>query len=176
MISRLKLHNSRIYNSQDGFTLVELIVTSVIICIIGLLINSIFGGFFTSTLDNQSRMALQREMDRAMNQIVRVLREGTDATLIGGGEGITIDTSGGSVDFEYDPGATSPVPLEKDGTNIIRNHMNAGIGVDNLNFVRDATGIKVKVTTTLSLKYVDTVGMDQVITFRNTTILRNSSL
>jgi type II secretory pathway pseudopilin PulG len=149
----------------------------VIIAILGLFINSFFSTWTGSTTDNQKRMAVQRGVNLAMNQITRALQEGTGATISsyngGTDNNIVINNSGGSVVFRSDPSAT-PAPLECDGTNIIFDYLGADIEVGNLTFSSAFINGRQQITTTLSLKATDRAGADQLVEFRTITLLRNS--
>jgi len=179
MIYRETYHNAarKLSNSQGGFTLVELLVVMVIIALLGTMVNSAFSGWTMAKVLNQDRTALQRELDRAVNKMVLDLQGGVSATIASYGGGtdnsITVNVGGTNVVFRSNP-AVSPVPLECDGTNIIKDYMNAGIEVDNLSFTSTTVGTKQSIEILLSLKYTNDAGHDEVVEFRTSTILRNS--
>jgi prepilin-type N-terminal cleavage/methylation domain-containing protein len=172
-----KIQHSKfnIHNSQSGFTLVEMLISVVIVGIIGYYFAAAFGGWSKSSLDNNYRLALQREVDLALSFISQDLQEATGADDSVANE-ITITTlGGGTVVFRFNTGTGALERTVGGNTrNIIHDYMGAGIVVDSLSFASNIVNIKQQITTTLALKFVDRGGYDEVVEFRTTTILRNS--
>ena len=184
MIFRSKPQASfiRLHTSQDGFTLVELLVTIIIMVIVGFMADNAFTGWSTSTLENDRQMALQREVELAVSRISLTLQGATGAAIgdyNGGTDNqLTITSAGGGNQvFRSDPAAANPFLEHNNGVsteNIIRDYFKSGIVVNNLSFTVTPINGKQQVTTTLSLKYTDSVGFDHVVEFRTSTVLRNS--
>lgn len=173
---KLKRSILKLQSSREGFTLVELIISVVILAIMGLMAGSAFVNWNHSTVNTNYHLALQRELDLAVNRITLSLQEATGATIASYNSGtnnqITINTALTSEVFRFDP---STGALELGGTNIIIDYMNGDIEVENLAFVSSATADgKQQIKTTLSMKFTDTTGTESVVEFRTIITLRNS--
>jgi len=77
-------------NNLKGFSLIELMVVVVILSLIVLGLVTFFTGGARSWISGQYQLSAQRNVRQAMDFMVREIREGSNYTIGGGNDSITI--------------------------------------------------------------------------------------
>jgi len=85
-----------IRRTQAGLTLIEVLIVTVIVAIVGVAIGSLFMGTGETQARSLTRVSLQREYSMAMARITRVLRDA---------KWVTVGSAGAYADFFTPSGA-----------------------------------------------------------------------
>jgi prepilin-type N-terminal cleavage/methylation domain-containing protein len=89
-MTALRGHGLRVARGQDGFTITELLVASIIAGVIMLAVISIYITSMQAWDRSGARLAIQRRGDLAVEQIITDIRDGSRVEISGGGTSMTI--------------------------------------------------------------------------------------